>query len=83
LKTSGNQTIKLLEKIVVKNLGPTKSWRKAWNFKNVEEVVVIGSDKGETQMEIVAREERIMSPVEARQVMERFDFEWVIPSLLQ
>lgn len=69
LKTSKDvPTVKLLKKSVVKGLKPTKTWSKNFNFDTVKEMKMIGLDKVEVEMEIVAREERICSGVEAREV---------------
>jgi hypothetical protein len=83
LKMSAPVKVRLLEKCVVKNLRATKSWEKNWNFVDVEEMKLIGNDGTETEMEIVARIEKILSAVEAREALKRFDFEWIIPTLQQ
>jgi hypothetical protein len=83
LKTSKDApTVKLLKKSMVKGLKPTKTWSKNFNFDPVEEIKMIGVGKVEAEMEIVAREERICSGVEAREVQRRFEFEWWIPTIV-
>lgn len=83
LKTSKDApAIKLLKKSVVKGLKPTKTWSKNFNFEPVEEMKMVGADKAEVEMEIVAKEERVCSGVESRAVQRRFEYEWWIPSLV-
>jgi hypothetical protein len=73
--------IRLFKKSVVKGLKPTKTWTKLWCFEHVDAMWVISVDK-EVEMEIVAREERICSAVESREVQRRFKYEWWIPTLV-
>jgi hypothetical protein len=78
LKMNGNESVKVLGKIV-KGLKPGKTWSKNWNFNAVDEMVFVNTDKSEIPMTIVAREERAISAIEAHAVRKRFDKEWTVP----
>jgi len=56
-----------------------ESARKKWCLEDIDAIAHVGKDKVQVSMEVVAREERICSPVEGTAIASRFKDEWVVP----
>jgi hypothetical protein len=79
VKTSGKEAVVVCGKTMKLKAG--KAGRKKWCFEDIEAAAVKRKDGVEVQMEIVAREIRLCTPVEGTAVAFRFRDEWFVPSV--